>query len=304
MSTWAAVNDDKSRKIMDEIDLYIAGLDAVWTWLLYIYECRDPNFGQMGHNDELQDKWLEPEMTVFLIHCIRPLPSSTDLKLDTDTATELSYKRSYAEYAWRNPDKTNRQVVLLGVGFVRREMCRLQPLIRSQLTAENQLMRCTKLDEHLAASEQAFDAWEAVAVGELAPSVVEQIQDKRRHVSLEDSESSDSEWHRYLRTLADAQGNLLEKCTFCDINIRDVVYMPCGHFAACRSCALEWTMRSGSQRCPFCIQKAVIDSVQSHVNGTTVVPFKQHARLVTRDIFSLMTELKRMAGERPVKECA
>jgi hypothetical protein len=165
------------------------------------------------------------------------------------------------------------------------------------LTAENEAARCTEIDEHLQASEQAFDAWEAVALRALVPAVQADLRSRdetRRRVTLEHGK-----WQEHLHTLADREGKLLEVCTFCDENIRDVVYMPCKHFASCQRCAVEWKMRSGSTKCPFCIQPAEIVSVRIFMKGTTVVPFQQHARLAACDIGSLLADLKSMCTTHP-----
>jgi hypothetical protein len=294
-SEWVPIDGDEALQVHTEIEMYLEAMSLAWEWFFYVHRCRDPNFGEMTQDDALQERWLADETSVFDTHCLDSLPGRISLIEEEDE--EPCYHRSYAEYDSRTREVTNRNVVLLGVGLLRREMLRLQPLIRDCLTAENQPERCTELDEHLQTSEHAFDAWEAVALRALVPAVqadLRSMDETRRRVTLEHGK-----WQEHLRTLADGEGNLLEKCTFCAENIRDVVYMPCKHFVSCHRCAVEWKMRSGSGKCPFCIRPADIVSVRIFTNGTTVVPFQQHARLAACDIGSLLADLQSMCTTHP-----
>ena len=105
-------------------------------------------------------------------------------------------------------------------------------------------------------------------------------------------------WQTFLGTLKDKDGHSLEKCTLCENNIRDVIFMPCGHFGACRVCADKWKLKSNL--CPYCRTPIEsIDSVREHLdvsqNGQTTIPFGQHARCPKHDIFSLLTQLRHAA---------
>jgi hypothetical protein len=109
--------------------------------------------------------------------------------------------------------------------------------------------------------------------------------------------SLDEPWQTFLGGLKDVDGLTLNQCTICEKNIRDVVFMPCKCFGACRACAVEW--RSRSETCPYCrttIQS--IDSVRQHLkeDGSKQLTTNQQAHLATRDIFGLLAELKRVAG--------
>jgi hypothetical protein len=285
---WVAVAGDAEREVHTEIAMYVEAKSLAWTWFLLVHECRDPEFGQMGQDDALQDRWLAEETSAFAAHCLDALPVEEDLLFEGDGQF---YKRSYAEYEPGRTEKTNRRAALLGVGLLRREMRWLQPLVRECLSGEHEAEKCTELDEHLRKSEEAFEAWEAAALRALVPAVREELRgmhETEKSVTLEHET-----WQEHLRTLADGEGKLLQKCTFCEESLRDVVYMPCKHFVSCQRCAMEWIMRSGSRKCPFCVQKAEIASVRAFTHGSTVVLHKQNARLGTCEIGSLLAELKR-----------
>jgi hypothetical protein len=74
-------------------------------------------------------------------------------------------------------------------------------------------------------------------------------------------------WQRFLGTVADGDGQMLKECTMCDQRLRDMIYMPCGHFVACRVCAEEWAARVNT--CPICRKDVVsIESVRQHERTT------------------------------------
>jgi hypothetical protein len=99
-------------------------------------------------------------------------------------------------------------------------------------------------------------------------------------------------WQRFLGTLTDIQGQVLQPCVLCDRNIRDVIYMPCRHLVACRACATAWRVKS--RACPFCRGTVTsMDSVRQHRDaGTTRIPFTQNAQLPLSDIPGLLTQLR------------
>jgi hypothetical protein len=111
-------------------------------------------------------------------------------------------------------------------------------------------------------------------------------------------EALHSRWQTFLETLKDKDGGTLRPCTLCENNIRDVVFMPCGHLGACRACADEWKSRNDT--CPYCRTPVEsIDSVRQHLTDLTEktkLPFQQAAHLATRDIFGLLAELKSVAA--------
>jgi hypothetical protein len=71
--------------------------------------------------------------------------------------------------------------------------------------------------------------------------------------------SHDERWKTFLGTLKDMDGQALIECALCDRNIRDFIFMPCGHFGTCRACAEEWM--SLSDTCPYC--RTRIQSIES-----------------------------------------
>jgi hypothetical protein len=116
----------------------------------------------------------------------------------------------------------------------------------------------------------------------------------------------DEGWQTFLGTLQDADGNALKPCSICETNIRDVVFMPCGHVGTCRACADEWKMRSDT--CPYCRARIQsIDSVSQHLNAETRklhseivcdgrnVSLRQQAHVTGGDVLSLLTQLRHVA---------
>lgn len=112
-------------------------------------------------------------------------------------------------------------------------------------------------------------------------------------------------WQAFLRTLKDKAGKPLEVCILCEHNIRDVIFMPCGHFVACRVCAEKWRLKSDT--CPYCRTKvARIESVRDHVNeaedGQKTIPYEMNTEMVSQRarlrLCSLLTRLCECRSEK------
>jgi hypothetical protein len=128
-SEWVKIFDDEAFRVHTEIEMYLSAMSLAWEWFFYVHKCRDPNFGEVTQDLALQERWLADETSVFVTDCMDSLPGRVSLKDEEDGMP--CYHRSYAEYDSTTRDITNRNVVLLGVGLLRREMLRLQPLIRA-----------------------------------------------------------------------------------------------------------------------------------------------------------------------------
>ena len=102
-------------------------------------------------------------------------------------------------------------------------------------------------------------------------------------------------WQTFLRQVVDETGEQITECEFCCRNLRDVIYMPCGHFISCHSCAASWRLKS--DRCPYCKTTVTsIDSVRKYVSdGKKTIPFKQNARF---DLGQVSEDQKDYHGQR------
>jgi hypothetical protein len=89
-------------------------------------------------------------------------------------------------------------------------------------------------------------------------------------------------WTELLGTLKDKEGEPLKECSICLHNLRDVIYMPCGHIVACRECAIRW--KSQNETCPICRTTITsFESVREYLGGDKIIPFGQGAQLPNRD---------------------
>ncbi len=75
-------------------------------------------------------------------------------------------------------------------------------------------------------------------------------------------------WHR-LKTVEDSNANENEKrtCSVCLVNLTKTIFIPCGHYCTCASCAVElhaYADKNGrAMKCPTC-RTLVGDVIQVH----------------------------------------